>query len=623
MTTYTITVGFDTTATAGGSADTNYSTLTVVGVQSGPPIEYGFVYLPLPDEIAGATIGSATLVGYSAQTSTTTTFQAAAVTSAWSDASLTYNTMPTVGSTSPAVASGSVVPGSTVSLDLTSLVQAAASGANWYGVRIARTAGSSGLAFYSFESDQPAWQLTISTTDAPEQPQSLVPNGTVVGATKPTLTWDFVDNGGLSSDMAALQVQTNATNAWGSPTFDSGTVTSTVPMLDLTTTTFGALASGVARFWRVRNQDVDGNWSPWSDGVSMTYRAQPTITINTPAAGVLWDPTSIINATTSTNMSAFRVQVTSGTDRTDIKYDSGRLPATTGALTTVAVTLPKEYNGNPVFVDDSTYQLHIRVWDTQSTRTSTPGSPAYVDSWTTFVFNDDNALTPITTLTATQTTVGPSVTLTWTRAAAPDAWVVHRDGKLLEHLDPADTIVAGSTYSWDDTRPHPWVSHTYTVRALVLTSGVMHRSRANVNATITANSKGIWLHTIDGSGLRVGLGETDTSQLTVRDRRAIYKPVNLNYDVDIFTGFEGISGTLTGVTPTGLDPSETADSAKAVVLYIKEHPSQPIHLVFGTFSGRVLLRDVTIVPDGRGSAATPLHRVSFGINQVGHFEQVV
>src|SRR5206468_8426279 len=143
----------------------------------------------------------------------------------------------------------------------------------------------------------------------------------------------------------------------------SGTVTSTVPMLDLTTTTFGALAAGVARFWRVRNQDVDGNWSAWSDGVSMTYRAQPTITINTPAAGVLWDPTSIINATTTTNMSAFRVQITSGTDRTDVKYDSGKLPATAGALTTVAVTLPKEYNGNPVFVDDNTYQLHIRVWD--------------------------------------------------------------------------------------------------------------------------------------------------------------------------------------------------------------------------------------------------------------------
>jgi hypothetical protein len=380
--------------------------------------------------------------------------------------------MPTIGSTSPSVVTGALAVGRSghVRPDL-----AGASGG--VGRRLVRGPNCSHsrvtapIALNSFESDLPTWQLTIETTDAPEQPHALVPNGTVVGVTKPTLTWDFTDNGGLSNDMAALQVQANATNTWGSPTFDSGTVLSTVPVLDLSTTTFTALVAGTARFWRVRVQDTDGNWSAYSDGVSMTYRAQPVITVNTPAAGVLWDPTSLIQATTSTNMSAFRVQITSGTDRTEVLYDSGRLARATGALTTVAVTLPKLYNGNPIFVDDSTYQLHIRVWDTFTTRQSTPGSTAFVDNWSTFVFNDDAALTPITSLTTTQTSAGPAVTLTWVRAAAPDAWVVHRDGKLLERLDPADTIIAGSTYSWDDTRPHPWVSHTYNVRALVLTSG--------------------------------------------------------------------------------------------------------------------------------------------------------
>jgi hypothetical protein len=133
----------------------------------------------------------------------------------------------------------------------------------------------------------------------------------------------------------------------------------------------------------------------------------------------------------------------------------------------------------------------------------------------------------------------------------------------------------------------------------------------------------VWLHTIDGSGQKVCLDDTDTSQLTVNDRRAIYKPINLRYDVDILDGHEGLSGTLTGVIPSGLDPTETVSSARDVLLYMKEHASQPVHLVFGTFSGRVLLRNVTIVPDPRGNAATPLLRVSFGINHVGHFQQVI
>jgi hypothetical protein len=56
----------------------------------------------------------------------------------------------------------------------------------------------------------------------------------------------------------------------------------------------------------------------------------------------------------------------------------------------VAVTLPKLYNGNPIFVDDSTYQLHIRVWDTFTTRHLDAGldRPLWT-TWSTFVFNDD------------------------------------------------------------------------------------------------------------------------------------------------------------------------------------------------------------------------------------------
>jgi hypothetical protein len=105
------------------------------------------------------------------------------------------------------------------------------------------------------------------------------------------------------------------------------------------------------------------------------------------------------------------------------------------------VTLPQKYEGQRVLVDDRNYQLHIRVWDTFTTGSRPPARPAYVDSWSTFHFDDDLTQTPIASLTADQQTPRRSaVTLTWTRASAPDAWVVLRDGKVVARLDPADVI---------------------------------------------------------------------------------------------------------------------------------------------------------------------------------------
>jgi hypothetical protein len=479
--------------------------------------------------------------------------------------------------------------------------------------------------FNSFDSGLTSWSLTIVTQDEPDTPQSLVPNGTVVGSGAPTLTCDFVDNGGLSNDMASMNVQISTTSSFTSPVYDQ-TGSTTVPVFNLASppspaTAFTAVSSGTTRFWRVRVQDADGNWSAFSDPASFTFRTQPTITILTPAAGVLWDPTSDIIASTSTNLSAYRVQITDADDPTSIRYDSGRLPANPSALTTVAVALPQKYEGQRVLVDDQNYQLHIRVWDTFADRQSTPGSPAYVDSWSTFHFDDDLTQTPIASLTADQLDASPAVTLTWTRASAPDAWVVLRDSKVVARLDPADVITGPSTYSWTDTFPQPWVEHDYDVRPLTNVSGTFKRAPAGPIAAIIPECLGVWVFTQDGQ--QVCLDDTDVSQITVNDRRATYKPINLRYDVDIVTGFEGISGPVAGTIPTGLDDTVELSDAMDVLFSIRRNPAKTVRLVYGSFSGEVLLRNISVTPDARGNVATPLARVSFSVNQVGDFDQVL
>jgi hypothetical protein len=623
-TTYTITAGHDTStvSTNPNLASPRDSALGLWNTFSGTT-RYTYIYFPLPVGLPGTTVASASITGLAYGT-TSATIRVRLITGSWSDATATYNHPPPVGSALVDTAITAATVGQAVTFDVSSLLQSVSSGQAWYGFRFEAVTAGTAFTFQSFESGYATpWVLTINTSDAPETPQSLVPNGTVVAQAKPVLSCDFTDNGGVSTDMGAIQVQIDPAQNAVTPAYDSTMVASTLPVFDLSSPPTGApayagLGSGSTTYWRVRVQDTSGIPSGWSDWAGFTYRPQPTLTVLTPAAGVLWDPTSDIIASTSASMSAYRVQITDGSDRTLIRYDSGRQPANPSALTTVQVALPEKYHGTRVLVDDRNYQLHIRIWDAFTTRQATPGSPAYVESWSTFHFDDDLTQTPIATLTAQQTREAfPATKLTWTRASAPDGWLVFRDKTIIAKLLPADVISGVSTYTWTDQNPAPWVQHIYDVRPTTITGGVSKRGKAGPLASITPDVLGIHLHTDDGQHVVIDAG--DTSQLTINDRLSTYKPLNLRYDVDILTANEGLSGPFTGgIIPSAVD-TQSVQAAMAVLQSIKNNPTTPVRLIFGLFSGRVLLRNISVTPSALGNKAVPVQNVSFSVNQVEDF----
>lgn len=582
--------------------NTPHGTGVWIRLQSG--VKRGLVSLPIPTGTLGKTVSSAILTGHVHGSWSAQTLTVAALNENWDTP--TWAHQPGVRAGTASVATGALTDGDEVVIDVADLVQEVADGAPHFGWRITTSAGTE-QQLYSFDAAHVAWTLTIVTSDQPEAPTGLVPDGRVVGAAKPVVGFAPVDG------MASLRVQIDPAADEISPDFDSAEVASTQPTLNLAATAYAGLAAGATTQWRAQVK-VDGDWSDWSDWAEFTYRPLPTLTLDSPAGGVLWDPTSDVLAHISTtHLDAYRVRITAGNDRTKIRYDSGKLPA--DDVSDIAHALPERNNdGTRIFLDDRDYQLNVRAFDDYD-REPTPGVPAYVEVWTTIHFDDDAALTPIASLTAQQVNHTPKIRLTWTRAAAADAWVVSRDGEVIARLDPEDTVTGPSTYSWVDKTARPNVKHIYAVRCLV--DGT--RSVTGPKAHVTTAIDGVWFTRSNGDQVR--LDNTDVDQLITAERRATYKPLNVPYDVDIITGFEGISGPIVGTIAE--DPDQAFLDAEAVLDAIKDNPSEVLQLMYGTVSVPVLVRNSTTLPHSTMLRSNLRHRVEVEVQQVGEFKHQV
>ena len=211
---------------------------------------------PAPD---GATIVSATLTLYQKDSATggSRTLTVRRIDEIWKASTVTWNRNPdVVGTTVQSQTRGNGgADGRTWDFDVTNHVQSVVDGADWFGWRVTSDVAT---AMSVFAQGRYAPILAVEWRERPEAPETLSPSGNrAVGVNKPTLRFDFTDVGG-DTTLESVQVQIDAGNDFDSPDFDSGTVDTSDPELDLADTAYGGISDGADTWWRVRVKDGSG-----------------------------------------------------------------------------------------------------------------------------------------------------------------------------------------------------------------------------------------------------------------------------------------------------------------------------------------------------------------------------
>lgn len=560
-----------------------------------------FLWLKSPVPV-GATVISAHLFLYGVGnwgSSTAVTLQR--VSASWTGSQLTWNSQPGTTGSTVVVTQTNPASGTPWDFDVTALLQSVANGAAYYGFRLT-SGNASSTSFYSLNSIRTDWRpvLVVTWSDAPGTPHTLSPSGgRAVSIAKPILRFDYVDVSG-SQGLSAVQVQIDTAGNFVTPGFDSGTVASSVPELDLTTTAYAGLSVGVSTQWRVRTQDAAGLWSGWSDPATFTRTAQPTLTLTNPAVSpnnFVSEFTPPITWTHTGTQSAWQIQIALDSDPNHPLHDTGKITGTA----TLAYTLP----AGVLKVQGATYRVTLRIWDNVS-REATPGDPTYVEVARAFFFNLSATVATVTSLTAVPSPIGlPAVVLTWNRSTAPDSFTITRDGVRVTNVLPGAVFVSGTQYSYTDLGLAPNVSHTWSVQAVV--NGITSASNPTAVAQ-TRGSTAIWLSSPE-LGLLVPVVITGGASYDMPETAAVYYPVGPFAAVRVSQARRGLEGSISGriVTYAG-----TASATwVANMLTFKAQPDTELYLLMGGQALRVVIGAIVLAPLDKGRAGDRACTFSF------------
>lgn len=524
-----------------------------------------------------AVISSATLVFTQSVASTgTTTVTLRRNTSAFNVSRTTWDTRPAVTGTTVTVSKASPAVGTLWSFDVTSDVQAFASGtAVNYGWRLAGTAGSTKFKGSGAATGMPT--LVIEYVEPGEAPEDLHPNG-IVSIEKPVLS--FL----VAPDTTAVQVQV-ATDVV-TVDFDSGEIATDVGQVDLATTAFGGLTAGAtAKLWRARSRGATG-LTAWSEWASVQRIAKPTVTITSPTGTA--DDTSppILWSVSGGTQESWRVVVTNSAGVT--KADSGRV---TSADTTW--TAPNDL----ITLEGGAGGITVYIWDNVD-REVTTGDPDYATDVETYTLSTTSGVTAAASTTASNDGTFPGVEIEATAAVAPDGWSIIRDGEVI-HTD----MTPGLGFVYNDLTASP--NHEHVYRAARVVGGV--RSHGGPTATITPRCKGVWL--IDPeTGDAVVIWGTDSGSWSAEERAVIHVPLagppirRVAYRGPMAGSF---SGELVDVG------DYTADASIETLYDFKSsEATRLLHLVIGDRSIPVNVGDIVVTPTPL-SGTERLSRVSF------------
>lgn len=586
----TMRAGVDAWTESNGAGKNHGESKFLVVRNDGTIQNYSFIYFKNPAP-RGATVTSATLRLYGQGTWGSKSIRARPVSAHWVDSQVTWNSQPDVLATFSSTVTQANTDALEWAFDVTTLIQAMCDGTANYGFRIAATVTDANIAkFYSLDAGDNQPVLDVAWSDAPDTPHTLSPSGgRAVNVSKPILRFDYTDVSG-STALANVQVQINPTNSFAAPAFDSGTVSTTVPQLDLSTTAYAGISAGAVAWWRVRVQDSAGLWSGWSDPSQFTRTAQGALTVtNPPVSGAtVTDVTPpIIWSLSGATQKQWRVQVALASRPWNLLYDT--LPRDG---TATSFTLPKG------IIDDQTltYRLWVRVRDTVD-RESTSGDPIWLTVIRDFTFAESATVPPVTSLAAAQVTDRPWVRLTWSRSTAPDSFTVTRDGRTVDSgLLPADLTTGGTNYAYVDHHVAPFISHTYKVQANV--NGV--HSSSNPTITFSYSLADVWLIDPDQNDFACPVviddGVSDAISWDQPETAGIYNPVGSKKAIRIVQ-----RGSKQG--PTGSVHGRITDYASQSATFWTGHmetfadqPTNKLRLRIGEYSLNVIIGNVVIKP---------------------------
>lgn len=571
--------------TDSAQASKNYADSRVLRIRS--TNRYAFLFFNRAAPL-GATIQTGTLrVYYAAAKAASSTLTVRRIATGWKVSRLRWNNQPgviggTVTATLPAGPAGTVVE-----VDVKSLLQEVSNGSPWHGFRLSQSSATD-LPLGSTQgtsAERPT--MDVSWSEAPDAPTTLRPDaGNAVATQKPVLRFDFTDHLG-DTTLDAVQVQVSTVATFATTVLDTGWVLTTDDQLDLDDTAYTGLpVDGTVRYWRVRVRDGAGLISEWSDAASMRYVVLGTVTITNPAAepgNVVHEPTPPFLWTYSGVQAAWQVLVRDGADPSLILANSGKVLGTEQSWTPP----PNVLTGM------GTYRVDVRVWDNVD-REATPDAADYATANRVFTVTSDATVTGVTGLTATQPISGrPMVRLEWTRADAPDKYVIRRDQTVIEgELLPGDALTTGTTYQWHDDAPGPWRPHTWQVQAVV--NG---KASPWQQAGLTPQSRGLWLLDSD-QDLAVWLAGEEGGSIGLGEDASVFTPVGSTHVVRRIQQQRGYSGTLSGLLVDRADL--TALQSETALLAMRQQPTRPVGLVMGDLALRVWIGEVSIYPTPKG-----------------------
>lgn len=599
--------GFKDTWVNSGQPGQNYGSAKWVQLQSGSRI--GFLK-PSLGNIAGRTVVDAYLVGRAGPGFVAQTLTATPVVDGWVPGRVTWSNRPAVSAAAAVSDANPATPdGGVVEIrGLASMIQAVADGTDWRGLQVT-TSAATNQRLYSTDSGEPAWELHVTLSDAPEQPANLRPDGGAVSSGSPILAWDFLDLGGDSTEQAAVRIQVDSPAGGAdpdgvTPDYDSGWQTNADPQWDLAGR--HAAAGAGPHFWRVQVRDATPNESEWSDWAEFTVAAAPTLVIDSPT-GPFGDPTPTLLAhLTGDTVKSWQAMAT-GPDRSDVRAESGMQ---TGAINWTVPERGNDGTGRRVLREDEQGWLYVRAWG-QTPRAVAVGQQPYVEAWIQADWDEDAGVTPVSNLLVGQVAQNdPRLLWSWERTEAAEAYLLQVDGITVARVAAEDVAVDAGRYQVTDRgQVPPMRPNLRSVRAV---------EDGNVSAAVSVLSRHnvalLWfIHDELGP---LGIADTELSRFTRVDRLASYTPVS-GPEIDVIYDFEGRRAEVEGQIFTGWCGDVDVWAAVDLWRAVATSATRTGQLVWGSQSVRVRVRDVDVTSHDDIDPASNLHVVRFGFIEVG------